>query len=86
VLGIYLGPQANEALSISTLLYQDGLDNYRSVSIAQVQALATELVEVQLRVRQVQASVSLVRALGGGWSAQGLPLQSEVIPSSRPLP
>jgi multidrug efflux system outer membrane protein len=65
--------QADAALSISTLLYKDGLDNYLSVSIAQVQALAAELVEVQLRVRQVQASISLVRALGGGWSAETLP-------------
>jgi hypothetical protein len=47
----------------------DGLDTYLSVSVAQVQALAAELVEVQLRVRQVQASVSPIRALGGDWSA-----------------
>jgi outer membrane protein, multidrug efflux system len=73
--------QAGEALAISTLLYQDGLDNYLSVSIAQVQALAAELVDVQLRVRQVQASISLVRALGGGWSVSVLPLQSKIIHS-----
>jgi outer membrane protein TolC len=59
---------AAEALAISALLYRDGLDNYLSVSVAQVQALAAELVGIQLRVRQVQASVSLIRALGGGWS------------------
>ena len=70
--------QAAEALAISTTLYRDGLDNYLSVSVAQVQALAAELVEVQLRVRQVQASVSLIRALGGGWSAQRLVPESEV--------
>jgi outer membrane protein TolC len=77
--------QADEALAISTLLYRDGLDNYLSVSIAQVQALAAELVDVQLRVRQVQASISLVRALGGGWSAPVLPLQSKII-HSPPFP
>ena len=75
--------QADAALSISTLLYKDGLDNYLSVSIAQVQALAAELVDVQLRVRQVQASISLVHALGGGWSAQELPLESKVVHSPR---
>jgi multidrug efflux system outer membrane protein len=75
--------QAAEALAISTLLYRDGLDNYLSVSIAQVQALAAELVEVQLRVRQVQASIALFRALGGGWSVQGLPSESKVIQSLR---
>jgi outer membrane protein TolC len=43
-----------------------------------VQALAAELVEVQLRVRQVQASVSLIRALGGGWSVQRLVPENKV--------
>ena len=70
--------QAAEALAISTTLYRDGLDNYLSVSVAQVQALAAELVEVQLRVRQVQASVSLICALGGEWSVQRLVPESEV--------
>jgi multidrug efflux system outer membrane protein len=65
------------------LLYQDGLDNYLSVSVAQVQTLAAELVEVQLRVRQVQASVSLIRALGGGWSVEELPPESAVVGSLR---
>jgi multidrug efflux system outer membrane protein len=75
--------QAAQALAISTLLYQDGLDNYLSVSVAQVQTLAAELVEVQLRVRQVQASVSLIRALGGGWSVEELPAESSVVGSLR---
>ena len=70
--------QAAEALAISTTLYRDGLDNYLSVSVAQVQALAAELVEVQLRARQVQASVSLIRALGGGWSVQHLVPENKV--------
>jgi len=46
-------------------------------------AYGAENVEVQLRVRQVQASMSLVRAIGGGWSAQALPLESMVIQSPR---
>ena len=65
--------QAVQALSISTLLYKDGLDNYLSVSVAQVQALAARLSEVQIRIRQIQAAVSLIRALGGGWTMQALP-------------
>jgi multidrug efflux system outer membrane protein len=65
--------QAARALSISTMLYQDGLDNYLSVSVAQVQALAAQLTEVQLRTRQIQAAVSLIRALGGRWTIQALP-------------
>jgi multidrug efflux system outer membrane protein len=78
--------QSAEALAISTTLYRDGLDNYLSVSVAQVQALSAELVEVQLRVRQVQAAVSLIRALGGGWSVQQLLLESKVIQSPQSIP
>jgi multidrug efflux system outer membrane protein len=71
--------QAARALSISTMLYQDGLDNYLSVSVAQVQSLAAQLTEVQLRTRQIQAAVSLIRALGGGWTIQGLPDEKQTL-------
>jgi outer membrane protein, multidrug efflux system len=71
--------QAAQALSISTMLYKDGLDNYLSVAVAQVQALATQLTDVQIRIRQVQAAVSLIRALGGGWTVQGLPDERQTL-------
>jgi NodT family efflux transporter outer membrane factor (OMF) lipoprotein len=72
--------QAAQALSISTMLYKDGLDNYLSVSVAQVQALAAQTTEVQLQVRQMQAAVSLIRALGGGWTVQALPSEKQTLP------
>ena len=71
--------QAQQALSISTMLYKDGLDNYLSVSVAQVQALAAQLTEVKIRIRQVQSAVSLIRALGGGWTVQGLPDEKQTL-------
>jgi multidrug efflux system outer membrane protein len=71
--------QATQALSISTMLYKDGLDNYLSVSVAQVQALAAQLTEVQIRIRQIQAAVSLIRALGGGWNEQALPDERQTL-------
>jgi outer membrane protein TolC len=71
--------QAGQALSISTMLYKDGLDNYLSVSVAQVQALTAQLADVQIRVRQVQAAVSLIRALGGGWTVQELPDEKQTL-------
>jgi len=71
--------QAAQALSISTMLYKDGLDNYLSVSVAQVQALATQLTGVQIRIRQIQAGVSLIRALGGGWTVQALPDEKQTL-------
>jgi outer membrane protein TolC len=72
--------QAMQALSISTMLYEDGLDNYLSVAVAQVQALAAQTAEVELQSRQMQASVSLIRALGGGWTVHGLPSEKQTLP------
>ena len=71
--------QAAQALSISTMLYNQGLDNYLSVAVAQVQALATQLTEVQIRIRRIQAAVSLIRALGGGWTEQALPDEQQTL-------
>ncbi|MDB6158235.1 MAG: hypothetical protein JWO04_1941 [Gammaproteobacteria bacterium] len=76
--------QAAQALSISAMLYQDGLDNYLSVSVAQVQALAAQTTEVQIRTRQMQAAVSLIRALGGGWTVQVLPNEGQTLPFGVP--
>jgi len=59
--------QAAEALAIASFLYRDGLNNYRGVCVTQVQALAAELVEVQLRVRPVR-----LRYLSSArWAADG---------------
>jgi multidrug efflux system outer membrane protein len=70
---------ALQALSISTMLYQDGLDNYLSVAVAQVQALAAQTTEVQLLARQMQAAVSLIRGLGGGWTVQAVPSETQTL-------
>jgi multidrug efflux system outer membrane protein len=72
--------QATQALNISTMLYEDGLDNYLSVAVAQVTALAAQTGEVQILTRQLQASVSLIRGLGGGWTAQSLPTEKQTLP------
>src|SRR5271154_3016484 len=72
--------QATQALSISTMLYEDGLDNYLSVAVAQVTALAAQTAEVQILTRQLQASVSLIRGLGGGWTVQSLPTEKQTLP------
>ncbi len=72
--------QAAEALALSTTLYQDGLDNYLSVAVAQVVALAARTEEVRLQMRQMQSAVLLIRALGGGWMAQRLPAENSVLP------
>ena len=73
--------QAAQALDIATLLYKDGLDNYLSVSVAQVQALAARTMEVQVETRRIQASIALIRALGGGWAVQALPTEEQTLRS-----
>jgi outer membrane protein TolC len=50
------------------------------VSIAQVAQLAARTSEVQVRVREMQAAVSLIRAIGGGWSMQRLPTERQTLP------
>ena len=72
--------EADKALSIATMLYKNGLDNYLSVAVAQVQALAALTLEVQVRTRQLQAAVALVRALGGGWTVKALPSEEQTLP------
>jgi outer membrane protein, multidrug efflux system len=72
--------QALQALSISTMLYETGLDNYLSVAVAQVQTLAAQTTEVQLLTRQIQGAVSLIRALGGGWNLHALPDEEHTLP------
>jgi multidrug efflux system outer membrane protein len=72
--------EALQALSISTMLYEAGLDNYLSVAVAQVQTLAAQTTEVQLLTRQIQGAVSLIRALGGGWTSHALPDEEHTLP------
>jgi len=54
-------------------LYRDGATNYLDVVVAQTAALQAEQTALSLRTRTLQASVQLVRALGGGWSTHDLP-------------
>lgn len=53
--------------------YKGGLVTYLEVITAQSIALSNERTEVDLMERRVDASVQLVRALGGGWDSSKLP-------------
>jgi multidrug efflux system outer membrane protein len=43
-------------------------------------ALLAHATEVQVQTRQLQASVSLIRTLGGGWKAQDLSTEKQTLP------
>jgi NodT family efflux transporter outer membrane factor (OMF) lipoprotein len=49
--------------------YRAGTNSYLNVVTAQTLSLANQRAAVQLRGRQLAASVSLIAATGGGWSA-----------------
>ena len=64
---------AQKTLELSMNLYRDGAVSYLEVVTAQEEALSAERLALNLVTRQLTASVGLVRALGGGWSAASLP-------------
>jgi NodT family efflux transporter outer membrane factor (OMF) lipoprotein len=59
---------AQHTEAIATSLYKQGAATYLDVVSAQTAALDAERAVIQLQARRLQASVDLVRALGGGWS------------------
>ena len=61
-------------------LYTNGLDNYLNVTVAQGAALSSELASVQVKRRQLQATVGLIGAVGGGWSTADQPTPEQTVP------
>jgi NodT family efflux transporter outer membrane factor (OMF) lipoprotein len=64
---------ALESLQIFQERYTGGLDLYLEVVTSQTTALADQRNEIDIMRRQYDASVLLIKALGGGWDAQQLP-------------
>ena len=58
--------------------YKAGTVSYLNVITAQTTALASERTSVDVQARRLAASVLLIRALGGGWSADALPRSAEL--------
>ena len=64
---------ARESLQIFTDRYIGGADPYLQVLTAQTIALQNERNEVDILRRRMEASVLLIKALGGGWNTSELP-------------
>jgi NodT family efflux transporter outer membrane factor (OMF) lipoprotein len=64
---------AQESLQLFTNRYEGGVDNYLQVITAQTIALADERNDIDIQRRRMDASVLLVKAVGGGWNASQLP-------------
>ena len=64
---------AEHSLQLSTNRYKGGVVSYLEVTTAQSTALADERAAVDILRRRMTASVSLIKALGGGWNSANLP-------------
>jgi len=64
---------AEQSLDLFKTRYEGGVDTYLQVITWQTSALQNERNDIDITRRRLEASVLLIKALGGGWSAQQLP-------------
>lgn len=64
---------ARESVALATNQYKAGTVSYLNVMTAQAIALNNEKTAVELLGGRLNAAVSLVKALGGGWDSSALP-------------
>ncbi len=69
---------AKDSLQLFTNRYKGGVDTYLQVINAQTVALQNERNNVDIQRRRMDASVLLIKALGGGWSTAELPRESSI--------
>jgi NodT family efflux transporter outer membrane factor (OMF) lipoprotein len=67
---------AQEAYDLALLRYREGLGNYLQVLSAENPLLEQRSLDAELRARELELSIALVRALGGGYEAASLPVAS----------
>lgn len=63
---------ARQSVAIVTNQYRAGIANYIAVVVLQAGALSNERTALGILGRRLTASVGLIKALGGGWSAESL--------------
>ena len=64
---------SQRTLELATVRYTGGVDSYLNVITAQTAVLTNQLTQINIELRQMTASVQLVKALGGGWELKQLP-------------
>ena len=68
---------AQESLRLFTNRYRGGVDNYLQVITAQTVTLTNQRTEIDILRRRMDASVLLVKALGGSWDVAALTKSKE---------
>ncbi len=66
---------AQQSLDLFNTRYEDGVDTYLQVITWQTSLLQNERNDIEITQRRFEASVLLVKALGGGWDQSQLPKQ-----------
>lgn len=69
---------AELSLKIATNQYRSGIVSYLNVTTAQAAAYNSERNAINILGTRLTDSVALIKALGGGWSADGLPAPREI--------
>jgi NodT family efflux transporter outer membrane factor (OMF) lipoprotein len=64
---------AQQSLDLFNIRYEDGVDTYLQVITWQTALLQNERNDIEITQRRFEASVLLVKALGGGWDTSQLP-------------
>jgi outer membrane protein TolC len=64
---------SKESFQLFTNRYKGGVDPYLQVITAQTVELANERNDIDILRRRLDASVLLIKALGGGWNVSNLP-------------
>jgi NodT family efflux transporter outer membrane factor (OMF) lipoprotein len=65
-------------LALSMSRYKGGVDTYLQVITSQTINLTNQQTEIDIMRRRMDASVLLVKALGGGWTTAQLPVVSSL--------
>jgi NodT family efflux transporter outer membrane factor (OMF) lipoprotein len=72
-----------EAYDLALLRYREGLSNYLTVLTVEGQVLGQQRQLADLRARQRDTAVGLVRALGGGYQPEALPAAAQIPAADR---
>jgi len=72
---------SSRTLNLAMIRYREGIVSYLDVVNAQAAALQTQRTALDINTRRIEASVGLIRALGGGWSRTDLSTNHEVAKS-----